>query len=77
MRRWSQDDNNFVERVTRLAGALMLAGAGVFLLTQLGSLRRYIGIRRMSARRHPPPPGTQRQSTAAPPRWGTSHWPLH
>ena len=76
MRRWSHENNTFVERVSRLAGALVLAGAGMLLLTQLDSLRRYIGIRRMSARRHPPPPGTQRQAVPAAPRWGTAHWPL-
>ena len=74
MRR-SNDSNG--TRIGKMFGLVALAGAGVFLLTQLGSLRRYLGMMRMSARRHPQPPGTLRQGDEAPPRWGTSHWPMH
>ncbi|HEY2747638.1 MAG TPA: hypothetical protein VGL86_23615 [Polyangia bacterium] len=76
MRRWKHDDNGG-NRVAKVVGMLALAGAGVFLLTQINSLRRYIHIRRMSARRHPRPPGTVREAADAPPRWGTTHWPMH
>ena len=65
------------ERVIRVGGVLLMASAGALLLTQLPALRRYLGMRRMSAERHPRPPGTQTEATEAPPRWGTSHWPVH
>jgi hypothetical protein len=67
----------FSGRMAKLVGALFLAGTGLLALTQLDTLRRYLGIRRMSARRHPTPPGTQRQREATMPRWGSTHWPVH
>ncbi len=76
MRR-GHNDRNLGSRLAKMAGVLLVAGAGVLVLTQLDTIRRYLGIRRMSARRHPRPPGTERQGTASPPRWGTSHWPIH
>ena len=74
MRRWHHK-SSFTDRAARVAGFALLAGAGVLLLTQLGSLRRYFNIRRMAGSGHPRPPGTQRRGSEAPPRWGTSHWP--
>jgi hypothetical protein len=74
MRRWNHDNGG---RIGKILGVVAIAGAGVLILSQLGSLRRYINIRRMSARKHPRPPGTQRQGADAPPRWGTTHWPMH
>jgi hypothetical protein len=76
MRRWG-GKQSFFDRLTMVAGTLALAGMGVLLLTQLRTLRRYINIRRMSAQKHPRPPGTLRQGADAPPRWGTMHWPVH
>jgi uncharacterized protein DUF6893 len=71
-------NNGFTGRVAKVIGAVLMAGAGVLVLTQLDSVRRYINMRRMSApRRRNPPPGTQRAGTDTPPRWGTSHWPVH
>ena len=60
-----------------ILGGMVLAGAGLLLLTQFDTLRRYIGMRRMSARRHPMPPNVEMQSQETYPRWGTSHWPMH
>jgi hypothetical protein len=76
MRR-GHDDHDFGNRAAMVMGALALAGVGVVLLTQLGTIRRYLGMRRMSARRHPTPPATLKEATKTPPRWGTSHWPIH
>lgn len=76
MRRW-QHKKSLVDRAASFAGMLALAGAGVLLVTQYEALRRYLGIRRMSAPRHPEPPGIQPAADETPPRWGTTHWPLH
>jgi hypothetical protein len=66
----------FVDRIMKVAGVLLMAGSGVLLLSQLSTVRRYIRMRRISAA-HPKPPGTLRASADTPPRWGTTHWPLH
>ena len=71
------DHKSLGSRIATIGGALLLASAGVLVLTQLDTIRRYLGIRRMSARRHPTPPGTQKAGTKTDPRWGTSHWPVH
>ncbi|MCU1281265.1 MAG: hypothetical protein JWM53_4811 [bacterium] len=76
MRR-GHNDHDIGNRAAMMVGALALAGVGVVLLWQLGTIRRYVGMRRMSARRHPTPPGTMREAADTPPRWGTSHWPMH
>jgi hypothetical protein len=73
----AHNDKGFGSRLARVIGMLAAAGAGIFAFTQIDSLRRYIGIRRMSASKHPTPPGTIEPGAPAPPRWGTSHWPVH
>jgi hypothetical protein len=75
MRRGHNDDG-LVNRVMKVGGVLLLASVGVLLVARFSAIRRYYGMRRMSARTHPKPPGTQTPGTAAPPRWGTTHWPL-
>ena len=76
MRR-GHNGNGIGNRLAKAFGMLVAAGAGIFALTQLDSLRRYINIRRMSGAKHPKPPGTMVEGAEAPPRWGTSHWPVH
>ena len=76
MRR-SQDHDGIFSRVAKITGVALLAGASVMLLAQLGTIRRYIRMRRMSNDGHPRPPGTLSPSADAPPRWGTTHWPVH
>lgn len=76
MRRWNDKDDGIFSRIAKVAGVALLAGAGVVFLAQLDSLRRYIRLRRIS-NGHPRPPGTVAASADAPPRWGTSHWPVH
>ena len=62
------------ERIPLAIGYMV--GAGVVFLAQIDSLRRYIRLRRISSG-HPTPPGTMPAGADAPPRWGTSHWPVH
>ncbi|HXU73547.1 MAG TPA: hypothetical protein VN947_29715 [Polyangia bacterium] len=76
MRRWHRNNDGIFSRVAKVAGAALFAGAGVILLTQIDSLRRYIRLRRI-ANGHPTPPGTLKPGADAPPRWGTAHWPMH
>jgi hypothetical protein len=76
MRRWNDKHDGIFSRVAKMAGIAMLAGAGVVFLTQIDSLRRYLRLRRIS-NAHPTPPGTTPPGADAPPRWGTSHWPVH
>ncbi len=75
MRRWNRKQS-LATRAATMAGALALAGAGVLLMSQFATIRRYLRMRGMSARRHPTPPGTTPEGNEAPPRWGTSHWPV-
>jgi hypothetical protein len=63
--------------LAKVVSAIALAGAGIFAFAQLGSLRRYLRIRTMSARKHATPPGTMPEAADTPPRWGTTHWPVH
>jgi hypothetical protein len=61
----------------KVVRALTLAGAGIFAIAQLSSLRRYLRIRKISARKHATPPGITTEPSDTSPRWGTSHWPVH
>ena len=76
MRR-GRSKNGLGKRLAQIGGGLLLVGAGAMLLTQFSALRRYINMRRMSGKRHATPPGTLPEASDAPPRWGTSHWPVH
>jgi hypothetical protein len=69
-------ENQFGKTLAKVVSAVALAGAGLFALAQLGSLRRYLRIRTIS-RSHPTPPGTMPAGSDTPPRWGTTHWPMH
>ncbi|MDB4968870.1 MAG: hypothetical protein JWN44_4559 [Myxococcales bacterium] len=71
------DNGSLANRAALVAGVVVVAGAGILLVTQLGTLRRYIRMRVMAGRRHPTPPNTERAGDRTPPRWGTSHWPVH
>ena len=70
-------DSSIGKTLAKVVGSIALAGAGIFAISQLGTLRRYLRIRSMSARKHATPPGTIPPGETAPPRWGTSHWPVH
>jgi hypothetical protein len=70
-------DSGIGKTLAKVVGSIALAGAGIFAIAQLGSLRRYLRLRMISAKKHATPPGTIPPGADAPPRWGTTHWPLH
>jgi hypothetical protein len=69
--------DGLADRVMKVAGTLLMVGSGVLLLSHFSAVRRYLRMKRMSASHHPRPPGTLTASADTPPRWGTTHWPLH
>jgi hypothetical protein len=63
--------------LSSLLGTIAMAGASMYVLTQLPNLLRYFKMRRMSAGDHPVPPRTDDEASRAhTPRWGTTHWPI-
>lgn len=76
MRRADSHDR-FGGTAGRIVGAIALAGAGLLVVTQLGSIMRYLHLWRISAGKHavPFPRDAGAPSAAQTPRWGTEHWP--
>ncbi len=60
----------------KVAGALAVVGTGLLAVTQWSSIRRYLRIKRISARQHAVPSMPQDTGAHAP-RWGSTHWPIN